>query len=116
MFPATVGFLALVAIVFVFGVLSARNAARNAALHRGEERRKTVQSTDSPVGENGVRVNRENPATEMAGATGTEIYQPETTRRLERSDKKTATSSTPVIKVSKGAPPAPSGDIWLKTA
>jgi hypothetical protein len=73
MFPATVGFLSLVAVVFFFGVLSARNASR----HRSEERSVPSQPSDSPVSRNRRNQDDENPAMAMAGATKNNL-NPET--------------------------------------
>jgi hypothetical protein len=63
MWPATVGFLLLVAVVFLFGVLSARSAARRA---RDSERSAVTAAVDSSP----AKENKPKGAMAMAGATG----------------------------------------------
>ena len=70
MFPASVGFLSLVAVVFFFGVLSARNAARR----RNREQSAKPQSSTSHASRD---TNDENQAMAMAGATGTNNFDPD---------------------------------------
>lgn len=76
MFPATVGFLSLVAIVFFFGVLSARKSSRN------RERRAATHPSDSSVnrtqGNGRTDVNEADRAMAMAGATGVNNFNPDT--------------------------------------
>jgi hypothetical protein len=60
MLPATVGFLLLVAVVFFFGLKSARNSAR---YHEEKDTSATGAVGKSPAKE-------KNPAMSMAGPTG----------------------------------------------
>jgi hypothetical protein len=63
MWPATVGFLLLVLVVFIFGVKSARSAARSHTVR--------PEATTEPKDDKDSRkVSQDNPAMAMAGPTG----------------------------------------------